>query len=205
MSDFTRPDREDARVAMVPLDRLLAHPQNIRTDLGDLRELAESIRFEGVLVPLMAERHGDRLRLLHGHRRWAAARIADVARVPVVIVPPHAPDQAISLMLAENTRRSDLSVADKRGAITALHDTYGHTYAEIAERLGVSVATIHNWRGAVRTVKAVRPVSARRPQVKPAALHDLIGRWESTAQPELIEELRGLLGGWAPVSAAVAS
>lgn len=211
MTTYARPNREDARVAMVHVDRLLAHPLNIRADLGDLRELAESIRHEGVLVPLMAERHGDLLRLLHGHRRWAAARIAGMAKVPVVIVPQHAPDQAISLMLAENTRRADLSAGDKRAAIAALHDTYGHTFADIAQRLGVSVATIHNWRGGAgpRPVRSASPAATTRrprPQVKPSALHDLIQRWEGIASPELVEELRVLLGGWTPGSvSAVAS
>ena len=56
-----------------------------RASLGDLRELAESIAHEGVLVPLMAERRGSMLQLLHGHRRWAAARMAGLATVPVVV------------------------------------------------------------------------------------------------------------------------
>lgn len=58
--------RADApAVANVVLTRLRAHHRNVRTDLGDLRELTESIRTQGVLVPLMAERRGDMLQILH--------------------------------------------------------------------------------------------------------------------------------------------
>ena len=59
-----RERRAEARI--VGVDQLLFHPRNVRTDLGDLRELADSIAIEGVLVPVMAERRGQTLRLLHG-------------------------------------------------------------------------------------------------------------------------------------------
>lgn len=144
----TRPDRDDARVARVPLDRLRAHPRNVRHDLGDLRELAASIAADGVLVPVMAERRGEVLQLLHGHRRAAAAGLAGLRSVPCVVVPEHSDEQAIVVMVAENTRRRSLSPVEKRDAIAALHDQHDYTYSEIADRLGISVATVYAWRRA---------------------------------------------------------
>lgn len=142
----SRPDRDDARVARVPIDRLRVHPRNVRHDLGDLRELAASIAADGILVPLMAERRGDVLRILHGHRRAAAAEQAGLRTVPCVVVPEHTDEQAIVLMLAENTRRQGLTPAEKRDAVTVLHEQHGYSIAEIAERLGVSAGTIYAWR-----------------------------------------------------------
>ena len=144
MTSHTRPFREDARAAYVDTCRLRAHPRNVRADLGDLRELAESIRYEGVLVPLMAERHGDHLRILHGHRRWAAAQLAGLRRVPVLIVPQHADDEAMFLMLAEDKKRP-LTPEDKRSAVLTLRDEFHKTWPEIAERLGYSVPTVRAW------------------------------------------------------------
>ncbi len=121
------PDREGAPVLQVPLQHLRFHPRNIRTNLGDLTALAESIRHEGVLVPLMAEkRRTGGLQLLHGHRRWAAADMVKLLRVPCTIVPEHTDDQAILLMLAENTGRADVATRgrpeDPRGPTVAARD-----------------------------------------------------------------------------------
>lgn len=123
MNTAGRVKRARASVASVPVERLRAHPRNVRTDLGDLRELADSIRHEGVLVPLMAEQRGAVLRLLHGHRRWAAAKLAGLARVPVIIVPEHTDDQALALMLAENTG-VDMTTEDRRGMVDGQNPQY---------------------------------------------------------------------------------
>lgn len=186
-----RAPRPDApAVANVPLDRLRAHPRNVRTDLGDLRELADSIRHEGVL------------QLLHGHRRWAAAQLAGLAKIPCVVVGTRDTDEAISIMLAENLNRAGLSKDDKRAAVRSLRDEFGHTVEAIAARLGVTATTVYEWSKdpdhAERKPRsrATKPRQAAR--IGPGRIHDLCKRWEGHAPPELIAELRDLLGGWEP-------
>jgi ParB/RepB/Spo0J family partition protein len=217
--------REDAVVANVPVTRLRAHPRNIRTELGDLRELAESIRYEGVLVPLMAERHGDHLRLLHGHRRWAAAQLAGVARVPVVIVPEHGNCDAIYVMLAEDGKER-IARADRGRAVRALRDEFGCTWPDIAERLGKSVATLRAWVGGTdddagqdkpRPASTPQPIAARptqhahsNPPPRPARrqgtnpkivglrrVQDLLARHDAGQldAARVVQELRGWLTG----------
>ena len=218
MPSRERPDREgDAQVALVPLDRLRAHPRNIRTDLGDLRELTGSIAAEGVLVPLMAERRGPYLQILHGHRRAAAARHAGLHKVPAVVVAAHAPDQAVAVMIAENTARRNLGVAERQNAVCALRDEFGWSMPGIAARLGIGESTAYRWaQGAdaasVRNADGgqrppggpqpgwggARPT--RKPRIKADRVHDLLVRWDGHAPAALLDDVRALLQGWSPTT-----
>lgn len=73
---------EEARAAVVVLDRIVFHPSNIRRNLGDLRQMTASIELHGVLQPVVLERYGDYLRVRMGHRRVTAARLAGLKKVP---------------------------------------------------------------------------------------------------------------------------
>jgi len=201
----------------VPLQALRFHPRNIRSNLGDLDELSASIRAEGVLVPLMAQRtSAGGLQLLHGHRRWAAADLAGLRTVPVVIIEQSlTDDEAILLMLAEDKKES-VSLEDRRRAVAALRDEFGYDAAAIAERLGfVDAAALRDWTagkglGAAqaprRQVRAVRRTGAPRkprkhvPRIKPSQLHSVIAEWQDRAAPELLDQLCALLQGWSPSS-----
>lgn len=213
-------------LARVPLQALRFHPRNVRTSLGDLTELSESIRHEGVLVPLMAQRTpGGGLQLLHGHRRWAAADMAGVRAVPVVIIERTlSDDEAMLLMLAED-KKQPVDLADRARAVQQLHDEFDYDYETIAERLGISVEELTQWRtgraGAASpsgpvTVRGLRPIAAHAPQkprrrapkkpaprVSPKQLHAVLAGWEERAPAGLLNELRALLGDWQPVEKPV--
>jgi ParB family chromosome partitioning protein len=218
------PNRTDtAAIARVPVTRLRAHPRNIRSDLGDLRELSESIRHEGVLCPLMAESRGDYLMILAGHRRWAAAQMAGLTKVPVVIVGKQFPEDAICLMLAED-KKHPIDPQDKGRAITALRDEFAMTWNEIADRLGVSIGTARAWANAVpapavpasrpdpepyqpvRTVRAAAPRKPPPPRIKAADVHELLAKWDAgDLNPyELVGQLRDWIGDWEPSARLVA-
>ncbi|HEY3263314.1 MAG TPA: ParB/RepB/Spo0J family partition protein [Pseudonocardiaceae bacterium] len=161
-------------------DRLRFHPNNIRSDLGDLRQLTASIKAHGVLCPLMAHPCGSYLQLLHGHRRLVAARLAGLRSVPVVIVDQHENDEAITLMLAENLARADVSRHDRRAAIRRLLDEHGHTTTGIAARLGVTADTVRRWAA---DDGHSRPLTAhhRRRRVPGASVLRIVERWTDRA------------------------
>ena len=77
--------RSTVKAALVRIDQIRFHPANIRRELGDLRDLSNSIRRYGVLQPVVLERFGDTLRLRMGHRRVAAAQLAGLRMVPALI------------------------------------------------------------------------------------------------------------------------
>jgi ParB/RepB/Spo0J family partition protein len=196
-----------ARVTRVSLDRIRFHPDNIRRDIGDVAELAGSIKAHGVLQPLMAEMRGDYLQLLMGHRRLAAAYAAGLRTVPVVVVREHARDEAMLMMLAENTRRRDISTRDRAAALRGLIDQHGYNRSQLAEHLGVTPTTITNWLGESTepAPATARPARRRPPIVAPKALQlcekyaaatdNGMSALEATA---LLTEIRELLAGWRP-------
>jgi len=202
------PARRSPRATRVPVDRLRANPCNIRTDLGDLRELTESIRHEGVLVPLMAEERGDHLQILHGHRRWAAAQLAGVARVPVIVVGRHRPDEAILVMLAED-KKEPIDKADKRRAILTLREKHGMSWQAIADRLGISYSTVLNWAGQKADAPSGRHHAGSNrspapPRIAARTVYNVLARFDDgeLVPTDVVEALREWLGDWKPAPTA---
>ena len=136
-----------AEIVMIPIDKLNAHPDNPRRHVGDVTELAESIRANGVLQNLTVvpyERDGagvpGQYTVIIGHRRMAAARLAGLAAVPCVVADMSYKEQ-ISTMLTENMQRSDLTVYEQAQGFQMMLDM-GDTVDEIADKSGFSATTV---------------------------------------------------------------
>lgn len=128
--------------ADVPVKAILPHPGNVRERLGDLTELADSIREVGILQPLTIERlHDGRFRILAGHRRLAAAKLAGLTHVPCVLRRDQLPDEALILMLIENGQRRNLDPIEEAHALATLLGMVG-TQQEVARRIGKSGAAV---------------------------------------------------------------
>jgi ParB family chromosome partitioning protein len=123
-----------------PIDLLRPNPLNPRGELvpAGLDELADSMRAQGVLQPLLVTPGGL---VVAGHRRLAAARQAGLSEVPVM-VRDLSPAQQQEIMLVENLQRQDLSpVEEARGYRRILDE--GQTNAQLARRIGVPTARIN--------------------------------------------------------------
>lgn len=123
------------------------HPTNVRRSLGDLAELADSIRAHGIIEPLVVAPHPHReggWQLLAGHRRMAAAQLAGLDRVPVVVHDPVDAGTAVELMLIENCHRADLNPMDKAEAFAALLSR-GYSQTLIAKRTGIAQSTVSHF------------------------------------------------------------
>lgn len=143
---------------MVALDHLVPHPDNPRKDLGDLTELVDSIKAQGVRQNLLVvpdPGDPDRHMIVIGHRRAAAARLAGLTELPAVVDPTLTPAQQLELMLVENVQRSDLTVVEEADAYQGLLDL-GLTKADLAKRTGVSKTTV-----AARLKLAAMPEAAK--------------------------------------------
>jgi len=136
-------------LADAEIDAIVRNPRQPRQhiDPASLEELAESIRQHGVLQPLVVrELHGSpgrRFELIAGERRWHAARLAGLSRVPVV-VKDVTPQAQIELALVENIQRADLSPLEEAVAYRQLIEEFGLTHEALARRLGKNRVTITN-------------------------------------------------------------
>jgi ParB family transcriptional regulator, chromosome partitioning protein len=115
-----------------------------RFDEGAIRELAESVRAQGIVQPVVVRPLAPgRYELVAGERRWRAARQAGLATVPAVVRETGDRD-ALLLALVENVAREDLSPLEEARAYAALQDEFGLPLGEIAERVGRSKPSVSN-------------------------------------------------------------
>jgi ParB/RepB/Spo0J family partition protein len=131
-------------VVMVTLASLRPAPDNPRRDVGDVTELAESMKSGGVLQPLVVCPDGGSppttFKIVIGHRRYAAAQLAGLRTVPV-LVRRFTEQERLEAMLVENLQRSELAPIEEATAFRKLTDA-GLSQRAIAERIGRSQAHV---------------------------------------------------------------
>lgn len=115
-----------------------------RMDEASLAELADSIRAQGVMQPILVRPLGvDRYEIIAGERRWRASRMAGLAQVPVVI--REVPDEAaLAMALIENIQREDLNPLEEATGIQRLVDEFKLTHQAAAEAVGRSRSAVTN-------------------------------------------------------------
>ncbi len=137
--------RRDEEVVRLALDEVQAGPYQSRQafDEGPLQELADSLRANGVLQPVIVRRGGSGYELVAGERRVRAARLAGMKEIPA-IVRRYGDDEMLVLGLVENVQRADLNPIDKAAAYRRLMTQLGATQEEVARRLGLNRSSVAN-------------------------------------------------------------
>lgn len=123
----------------VVITELHPDPNNPRDDVGDVTELAKSMKSAGLLQPVIARRDTTtgRLIVVAGHRRLAAAQDLGWTRVPTVVRRDMAPDKVLAAMLIENGQRADLDPIEEARALGRLRDDHQLTsHRELANLIG---------------------------------------------------------------------
>ena len=146
------PPQAGDRLASLPLDLLQRGKYQPRVDmrLETLSELADSIKAQGLVQPILVRPLGGRVpgesqryEIIAGERRWRAAQMAGLAEIPAVI--RDVPDEAaVSTALIENIQREDLNPLEEAGALLRLIEEFGLTHQAAAEAVGRSRAAVSN-------------------------------------------------------------
>lgn len=130
----------------VEIDTIVPGPMQPRThfDEGSLEGLADSIRTHGVVQPLLVRRQGEGYELIAGERRWRAARLAGLTKVPIVVkdVPDH---DLLEIALIENIQRENLNPIEEAQAYQRLIENVGLTQEALAARVGRDRSYITNY------------------------------------------------------------
>lgn len=172
----------------LPVDRLHPHPDNPRKDLGDLSELADSIKANGIFQNLTVVVDDPTstisdFTVIIGHRRLAAAKMAGLTEVPCVIAEMDQREQ-VQTMLLENMQRSDLTVYEQAQGFQMMLNL-GATVEEIAQKSGFSAATVR------RRVKMTELDQAKLKEVSSRQI--TLGDFDELAKIEDIKERNKVL------------
>ena len=138
-------ETESAGYQMVSTDLLKPNASQPRKhfEQSALEELAESIRENGVIQPLIVRKENGVFEIVAGERRWRAAKIAKLEKLPVVI--RIATDQDVAeLTLIENIQREDLNPIEEAEAYEKLAERFGLTHDEIAKKTGKNRSVVTN-------------------------------------------------------------
>lgn len=136
----------DGEMRDIPVDLIQRGRYQPRRDMDPaaLQELADSIRQQGVMQPVVVRPIAEgRYELIAGERRWRATQIAELDRIPAII--REVPDEAaIAMALIENIQRENLNPIEEAFALQRLQEEFGLTQAQVAEAVGKSRTTITN-------------------------------------------------------------
>jgi ParB family transcriptional regulator, chromosome partitioning protein len=145
----------------LPHEQVHPNPNQPRTVFlpEKLNELAESIRVNGILQPLLVRKQADGFEIVAGERRWRAAKLAGLTEVPVVIQ-DIADENLLTLALIENIQRDDLNAIETAIAFDRLNRDLNLTHEEIGRRTGKERATISNFLRLLRLPADVQKLVA---------------------------------------------
>ena len=135
--------RQRTVLTMVPLLAVVPNPDQPRKHFAEeaLADLAASIQARGLLQPIVVRRTAEGYRLLAGERRFRAATLAGLDRVPALI---REGDDDLEIALIENLQREDLSALEEAEALAVLIERHGYSHREVADLLGKSRPYVSN-------------------------------------------------------------
>ncbi len=143
---FTYTEEERKNAEDMPLDKIYANPNQPRKNFDEqaLRELSDSIKKHGVIMPIVVNDDGNgRYMIIAGERRFRATKLAGLRDIPVIIR-KYSPRQIKEISLIENLQREDLNPIEAASAMKQLMVEYKLTQDELAERIGKSRPAIAN-------------------------------------------------------------
>lgn len=134
-------------ITYIHRSKIEPHPDNPRKELGDLSELAASIRRQGILQNLTVVPSPDaegKYRLVIGHRRFAASALAGIDELPCAIDDKMSHAEQIAVMMSENMQRNDLTITERVGGVQMMMDL-GMDTGEVAGSTGISETSVRRY------------------------------------------------------------
>ena len=165
------------------------HPDNPRKNIGDVTDLAASIKANGLLSPLSVVPNGERYRVIAGHRRLAACKQAGTGAVPCFVLDLD-PLQQLEAMVTENCQREQLTVLEEADAIQGMLDL-GATTASVAHRLGRSSDYV---RDRAKAASIDNEVRATRDDFSQLTIGQLVAIARYDGRPDLQKKLAQAAG-----------
>ena len=172
----------DSGSVEVSIEAIRPGPMQPRLDFDEaaLESLADSIRAHGVVQPILVRRVGDDYELIAGERRWRAAKLAGLSKVPVV-VKEVADLDLLEIALIENIQREDLNPIEEAQAYQKLIESVGLTQEALAKRVGRDRSYITNYLRLLKLPKDLQ-LLVRQGRLSTGHARTLLGLTEAEAQ-----------------------
>lgn len=182
-------DYQSNEIKLINTSLIDPHPDNPRKQIGDVTDLAASIKTNGLLTPLSVVPNGERYRVIAGHRRLAACKQAGTGAVPCFVLDLD-PLQQLEAMVTENCQREQLTVLEEADAIQGMLDL-GATTASVAHRLGRSSDYVRD-RAKAASIKT--EVRATRDDFSQLTIGQLVAIARYDGQPDRQKKLAQAAG-----------
>jgi ParB family chromosome partitioning protein len=132
-------------IVNIDISKVIPNPRQPRRNLpkDSLQELANSIKEQGVIEPILTRMRGGKYETVAGERRWRAAKLAGLSVIPS-IVKDFTDEQSLELALIENLQREDLNPMDEAEGYSRLIQEFKLTQEEVAKKVGKNRATVTN-------------------------------------------------------------
>ena len=183
--------KQDGSLRKLPLDRIRPGPFQPRTafEPEGLRELADSIRAQGIIQPIVVRPAGDDFEIIAGERRWRAAQQVGLDEIPVIVRDVD-DEVAAALALIENIQRENLNPLEEAAALNRLVVDFQLTHGEAAKAVGRSRSMVSNLLRLLELSEEVRElVDARHLEMGHArALLSLQGARQIQAAREVVRK-----------------
>ena len=174
----------------LPIDKIKPGPLNPRQSFspGELEELANSIREKGLVQPLVVRpmEDGIHYEIVAGERRWRAAQMAGLHRLPTVIR-SLTDQEALELAIIENVQRTDLNAIEEAGGYQELIGRFGYTQDELSQIIGKSRSHLSNMLRLLKLPEGVQTL-VRSGKLSPGHARALIGREDAEQVAKMIVE-----------------
>jgi len=137
--------RKEAGIVEIPLDLIKANPEQPRKHFSQelLLELADSIKSQGIISPILVKPSGDEYIIVAGERRYRASRLAGKESIPVIIR-DFTEEETLEIALIENIQRQDLSPMEEAKAYRHMMEKLDMTQQEVADKVGKKRSTVAN-------------------------------------------------------------
>ncbi len=183
------------KVQQIAISEIEPNPDQPRKHFDEeaLIELANSIKSHGIVQPLVVIKESSKFRIVAGERRWRAAKIAGLKKVPVIVRSMKELEE-LEIAIIENVQRVDLSPLEQALSIERLHDQFSLSYSDIAQKLGKAVPTIHNTARLLQLPQVAKEALANHEITEGHARAILALKGEPNRQVELLASITNF--GW---------
>lgn len=177
------------QIRMIAVDKIDTNPRQARSELGDLKELMDSIRSKGILEPILVRPKEGRYEIIAGERRFIASKNVGLKEIPSIemIVDDN---EAMELTLIENLQRKDLDAFEESDGLRSLAENYGYSHEKISKKIGKARSTVTEIINISKIPEEIRDYCKRNNILSRSTLIEVAKQKDKKAMYSLITEIK---------------